>query len=134
MKKDITQLPVKDIKVAVCPRNGDLQEELWDVFLINEGSRPITNVLISSRGYGVLDGREKITTTLRYFHESMSANSNFMIEPIQSSLFGINNEYWVSFNQGEHILDKKFTLLANSVSTTSLVFIPKLEKKGFLID
>ena len=57
MKKDIPQLKVVDLAVAIAPRQEEgVQGELWDTFLINLKEEPIRNVLISSRGYGELDG------------------------------------------------------------------------------
>jgi hypothetical protein len=56
MKKDIPQLKVEDIALAIAPRQ-DAEEEFWDVYLVNLKPDTITNVLISSNGYGEISGK-----------------------------------------------------------------------------
>ena len=67
MKKDIATPEVTDVSVAVVPRQ-EAGEELWDIYLINEGDEPLENVLVTSQGYGSIDGVDKTTTVLRHFH------------------------------------------------------------------
>ena len=89
MKKDIATPEVTDVSVAVVPRE-DAGEELWDIYLINEGDEPLENVLVTSQGYGSIDGVDKTTTVLRHFHQNLGPNDAIRIEPIQPALFGIN--------------------------------------------
>ncbi|MEL6142611.1 MAG: hypothetical protein AAFU67_13460 [Bacteroidota bacterium] len=130
MKKDITQLPVENVAVVISPRTGQASQELWDVYLVNQGNEPLSNVIISCRGYGELDGRDKTTTTLRYFFETVPAASSVLVEPIQPILFGIVNEYWVSFNQGDQMLDKKFVFAADSINAEACGHVAILERIG----
>ena len=68
MMKDIPNLKVEDIAIAVVPRDGmATEEELWDTYLINLKEEPITNVLVNSRGYGKVEGEKMKTTILRHF-------------------------------------------------------------------
>ena len=129
MKKDIATPEVTDVSVAVVPRQ-DAGEELWDIYLINEGDEPLENVLITSQGYGSIDGVDKTTTVLRHFHQTLSARDAIKIEPIQPALFGINNEYWVSFNSGEHMLDKRYLFKAGTISNDALDTLPVLDRPG----
>ena len=129
MKKDIATPEVTDVSVAVVPRQ-DAGEELWDIYLINEGDEPLENVLITSQGYGSIDGVDKTTTVLRHFHQTLSARDAIKIEPIQPALFGINNEYWVSFNSGEHMLDKRYLFKARTISNDALDTLPVLDRPG----
>ncbi len=119
MKKDIATPEVTDVAVAAAPRqeNG---EELWDIYLINLGDEPLENVLITSQGYGNIDGVDKTTTVLRYFHQSVNGRAALKVEPIQPALFGITNEYWVSFNSGDHMLDKRYRFPAGTISREAL--------------
>ena len=66
MIKDIPQLKVEDVAIAIVPRDGE-DDELWDAFLVNLKEVPIANVLISSNGYGEVSGEKRKTTTLRHF-------------------------------------------------------------------
>ena len=54
MKKDIPFLPVEGIQVAIVRTVDELNAEAWHVALINRNAQPITNVFVTSRGYGSL--------------------------------------------------------------------------------
>ena len=56
MKKDIPIKKVTDIAVAALPSEED--PDFWEVFLLNLKNDEIKNVLISSRGYGEIDGKK----------------------------------------------------------------------------
>lgn len=134
MKKDIPQLKVADLAVAIAPRKEEgVEAELWDTFLLNLKDEPILNVLVSSRGYGEVDGEQLETTTLRHFFEEIPPLSAAQIEPIQTSLFGLNNEYWVSFSLNNYMYDKKYTFLQGSISEDYFTVIPLLECEGVMI-
>lgn len=131
MKQDIVVPPVKDVLVAVVPRNNDTTAELWDVYVINTGERPMENVLITSQGYGSIDGRDKTTTVLRHFHQRLDARSYVRVEPIQRALFGLRNEYWISFNAGDDgMLDKRFVFTPGQINAEALETVPVLDKAG----
>jgi hypothetical protein len=131
MKNDIIVPVVTDVAVAVVPRE-DPKEDLWDIYLINLRERPLENVLITSQGYGSIDGVDKTTTVLRYFHAEVPGRQAVKIEPIQPNLFAINNEYWVSFNENGQLLDKKFRFPAGSIRREALEQIPVIERPGIV--
>lgn len=133
MKKDIITIKVEQVAIAIAPREGNIADAIWDTYLINLREEPLENVIIASKGYGQLEGREKITTTLRHFFEVVSPKSATRIEPIQKELFEIANEYWVSFNLGKDMLDKKFVFVAGSVTEEHLREIPLLGRRGVMI-
>lgn len=132
MKKDIAPPEVTDVAVAVVPRQ-DKAEDLWDIYLINLRNEPLENILITSQGYGSIDGVDKTTTVLRHFHQKLEARDAVKIEPIQASLFGINNEYWVSFNSNGHMLDKRYTFPAGTISEAVLTELPVLDRPGVVL-
>ena len=134
MMKDIPNLKVEDIAIAVVPRDADiLEEELWDTYLINLKEEPITNVLINSRGYGEIEGEKMRTTTLRHFFEEVGPLEVVQIEPIQVKLFGLTNEYWVSFVLEEHMYDKKYVFVTGSITQDHFTTIPFINRKGVMI-
>lgn len=133
MKKDIIMKKVEDVALIVAPRHDGQEEELWDTYLLNLKDEPLANVLISSRGYGELEGEKMRTTTLRHFFEEVEAESIIQIEPIQVKLFGINNEYWISFTANGHMFDKKYVFVADSISEENLIHVPILGRKGVMI-
>lgn len=134
MMKDIPNLKVEDIAIAVVPRGeGAFEEDLWDTFLINLKEEPITNVLINSKGYGEVDGEKMKTTILRHFFEEIPALSVVKIEPIQVKLFGLTNEYWVSFTFDDYMYDKKYIFVNGSIVEENFTRIPFINRHGVMI-
>lgn len=130
--KDIPNLRVEDLAIAIIPREGNI-EELWDVYLLNLKNDPIGSVFINSRGYGELDGEKIRTTTLRHFFEQIDGHDTEQVEPIQTRLFGLTNEYWVSFMYNGYMYDKKYVFVKGSIDEMNFTYIPILEKKGVMI-
>ena len=133
MKKDIAPPVVEDIAVAVVQEENELAEKIWNVYLINLKKQDIEGVLSTSHGYGLHNGEEVKTSTLRHFLDVVKAKSFSKIEPIDESVFGLNNEYWVSFFQDNVMYDKKYIFLPESVREDNLTMIPVLNKKGVMI-
>lgn len=131
MKKDIPQLRVTDLAIAIVPREDE--EDLWDVYIINFKEEPIGSVFVNSRGYGELEGEKIRTTTLRHFFEEISPLDMQQIEPIQTELFGLTNEYWVSFMYGGDMYDKKYVFVKGSIDKMHFTTIPFLDRKGVMI-
>ena len=136
MKKDIPEHKVSDLAIAIVPRNGaeiNGEMELWDVYVLNLKNDPIQNVLVNSRGYGELSGEQMKTTVLRHFIEEIGAHQAFLIEPIQTKLFDIANEYWVSFTYNDYMYDKKYVFVRGSIVQENFTTIPLLERRGVMI-
>ena len=137
MKQDILVPEVQDVIVAVVPRpveaTGAGEADLWDIYVINQREDSMDNVLITSQGYGSIDGRDKTTTVLRHFHQTVGAGEAVKVEPIEAELFGLKNEYWISFNSGNQMLDKKFVFKPGTISSESLETVPVLERPGVMI-
>ncbi len=132
MKKDIPQHKVEDIAIAIAPREGE-EDEFWDAYLVNLKEDPITNVLISSNGYGEMSGEKMKTTTLRHFFEEIGPLCCILIEPVQTRLFGLTNEYWISFVQNDYMYDKKYVFVNGSIDASNFSTIPFLGRKGVMI-
>jgi hypothetical protein len=133
MLKDIPQLKVEDVALAVSrTRNREGNEE-WSVYIINMKDTPIEGVLVTSKGYGIKDGEKVNTSVLRHFFENIPARSFEKVEPIIENVFGLNNEYWVSFYVGTDIYDKKYVFLPDSITEDFFTHIPVLEKEGVMI-
>ena len=137
MKQDILVPEVQDVIVAVVPRPVEAtsagEADLWDIYVINQREDSMDNVLITSQGYGSIDGRDKTTTVLRHFHQTVGAGEAVKVEPIEAELFGLKNEYWISFNSGNQMLDKKFVFKPGTISSESLETVPVLERPGVMI-
>jgi hypothetical protein len=133
MKKDITPPEVKDVAVAVVKELNDLGENEWNAYLINMRTNDIEGVLVSSQGYGVYNEEEVKTSTLRHFLDVVPKKDFKKIEPIVETVFGLNNEFWVSFFENKIMYDKKYIFLPETIKEENFVLIPYINKKGVMI-
>lgn len=133
MKKDLPVNIVEDISIAVVLENSTPESKNWTVYLVNEKNVNLTNVLVSSRGYGDKDGRAVKTTTLRHFLGDIEANSSAQIEVIDPQVFGLTNEYWLSYYIDGTIYDKKYIFLPESIVDENLSKVPLVNKPGVII-
>jgi hypothetical protein len=135
MKKDIPEFKVEELAIAILPRleGGLPEDEMWDVYLLNLKEAAIENVLINSRGYGELDGEQMKTTTLRHFFNEVGPKQAHLIEPIQTKLFDIANEYWVSFSFDGYMYDKRYVFVRGSISEDNFTTVPVLHRLGVMI-
>ena len=131
MLKDIFKDEVEDIAIAVVPSEED--NSLWEVYMINLKEEGLENVIVASRGYGMYKGEEVKTSVLRHFLDSFQPLDIRLIEPIQKEVFGLNNEYWVSFYIGQNIYDKKFIFLPESITEDNFIRIPFIDRPGVMI-
>jgi len=132
MKKDIEKPDVKNVTLAVVREKTLLNQDEWKVYLINNNNFPIETTLVVSKGYGEKEGEQQKTSTLRHFLETVPANSSALIEPIDSGVFHLNNEYWVSYYIGRQIYDKRFVFVPDTICEENLTFIKEIEKEGVL--
>jgi len=133
MKADLPDNKVEDIAVAVVLMSETPEVKNWNVYLINLKNEPITNVLVTSKGYGEKDGIAVKTSLLRHSIGDVSQQSAAAIEAIDPQVFGLTNEYWVSFYLGKEIFDKKFIFLPESIVDSNLIKIPVLNQPGVMI-
>jgi hypothetical protein len=122
----------EDIAVAIVPENIEDQNG-WMVYLVNLKNNSLENVIVSSKGYGEIDNKNIQTSTLRHYMEKVEPHTYSKIEPIMEDVFGLANEYWVSFYINKTIYDKKFVFLPESIQETNFITIPFLNKKGVMI-
>jgi hypothetical protein len=133
MLKDIPEQTVEDIAIAVLPKENEIGEREWNVYIINLKNVAIENVLITSKGYGTHKGEEVKTSTLRHFIEIIPPQGFERIEPIIETVFGLNNEYWVSFYIGSQIFERKFLFLPETISDEYLSTVPVMNLPGVVI-
>lgn len=131
MKKDIDFHPVTGVKLAIAKEevNGETN---WAVYIINHNLIALDTVMITSKGYGLIDGEERKTSVLRHMIEQLGPESVAKIEPIDPALFALNNEYWVSYYILDQIFDKKFIFTSGSMDPGNLTYIEALGLEGVL--
>ena len=67
MRKDIHPPKVEGVAMAVVREPDEEGEEAWYVYVINQNEHPLENVLVSSRGYGEMEGEARKTSEMRHF-------------------------------------------------------------------
>lgn len=134
MKKDIIQPEVKNVALAVVKETtDDANETNWYVYIINLNDTALTDVIINSKGYGVINEQSRQTSVLRHYFKEIGPESFAKIEVIMADVFGLSNEYWVSFYQGTQIYDKKYIFLPETINEGNYTNIPLMNKKGVMI-
>lgn len=137
MKQDISFDPIEGVSVAVVLAadkavNAEGQP-IWQVYLLNENDYSLENVIINANGYGQQPDGEKVrTSTLRYLFQEIPPHTAVPVEPIDPSLFHLNNQYWVSYYRGPQIFDKKFIFVPDSIVPDNFSHIPLLDRVGVL--
>ncbi len=132
MKKDITFHKVEGIAIAIVKRVNEAGIPEWFVNFLNMNEFALDNVLIVSRGYGDIDNEKRATSTLRHMLPHVAGRSFEFIELIDSSVFRLTNEFWVSYYIGNQIFDKKFIFVPDTIIEENLTAIPFMEDKGIL--
>jgi hypothetical protein len=133
MLKDIPLLVVENIALAAVPEPNEAGNKEWNVYLVNLYDNPIEGVLVSSKGYGTHEGKDVKTSVLRHMIGTVEPKDYAKVELIQENLFGLNNEYWVSFYLNKHMYDKTYIFLPDSIIEVNLTMIPVLNKMGVMI-
>jgi len=132
MIKDIPFKKVQDIAVAVAPHT-DEEGQVWVVYLVNMKDKAISGVLVNSKGYGTVDGKQVKTSSLRHFFEKIEGRDFVTLEILPEKLTGIANQFWVSFWLDGFLYDKQFVFVSESTVRDNLTNIPVLNKKGVMI-
>jgi len=133
MKKDLPENIVEDVAMAVVLSGETPEVKSWTVYLVNLKEKGIDNVLISSKGYGEKDGKMVKTSVLRHFLGDIAARSFKGVEAIDPEVFGLTNEYWLSYYIDGVIYDKKFIFLPESIVDDNLIHIPLVDSPGVMI-
>jgi len=121
MLKDIPQLKVENVAVAIVKEQSN-GADVWNAYIINLKNEMLEGVLITSKGYGMMEGEERKTSTLRHFIENIPPQSCVKIEPITDNVLNLNNEYWVSFYLNNTMYDRKYVFLPGVINEEKHTF------------
>ncbi len=133
MKKDIEIPEVKDIAVAVVSEKNISEEIDWNVYMVNMGTEILRNILVVSRGYGEINNETIKTSTLRQHFDELGPKEFLKIEPIMEEVFGVTNEYWISYYIGDKIFDKQYIFLPETIKKEHFTKVPIVNKPGVMI-
>ncbi|MEQ9402283.1 MAG: hypothetical protein RIM99_01750 [Cyclobacteriaceae bacterium] len=129
MKKDISFQPVKNVHVAIIKA-----EDGWKAHLLNRSPSLLENIMVTSRGYGETKTEKQETSVLRHLIPHLGPGEFALIEPIDESVFHLNNEYWVSYFINDQVFDKKYIFLPDSIIDDNLIVIEEMKLRGILHD
>ena len=135
MKEGLFGPKVENVGVAVVQDFNEENIEIFNVYLVNLRDDIMEGIIITSTGYreNANTGERVKTSTLRHCLEVMLPNEAAKIEPIMEDVFGLANEYLVSFWVNDVMYDKKYVFLPETISTSKMKEIPVLGKKGVMI-
>lgn len=135
MKEGLFGPKVENVGVAVVQDFNEENIEIFNVYLLNLRDDIMEGIIITSTGYGenANTGERVKTSTLRHCLEVMLPNEAAKIEPIMEDVFGLANEFLVSFWVNDIMYDKKYVFLPETISSSKMKEIPVLGKKGVMI-
>ena len=135
MKEGLFGPKVENVGVAVVQDFNEENIEIFNVYLLNLRDDIMEGIIITSTGYGEYanTGERVKTSTLRHCLEVMLPNEAAKIEPIMEDVFGLANEFLVSFWVNDVMYDKKYVFLPETISSSKMKEIPVLGKKGVMI-
>lgn len=130
MKKDINIPVVKDVFVAIIHEYNDIYKAHdWNAYIINDKNIDLEVVLIVTSGYS----KEKTTSIFRKKLDKLPAKSYAKIELMQEELFTLNNQFKVTFFEGNTMFDKTYLFRKNTINKNALQPIPLMEARGVLV-
>lgn len=135
MREELLGPKVEGVAFAVVEQLNEENEKVYNVYLINLRDDIMEGIIVTSQGYGnnVNTGETVRTSKLRHSLELLLPNEVAKIEPIIEEVFGLSNEYWISFWVNDVLYDKKFVFLAESISQENMKVLPIIGEKGVMI-
>ncbi|QNK76684.1 hypothetical protein [Winogradskyella undariae] len=130
MKKDIEFPKVQDVYVTVVQEKHLEYKTLdWNAYIINNSDKDLDTVLIVSRGYS----DTKLTPVMRHTIAKLPARSYAKIEFLQEKVIELNNEFKVTFFEGNKMYDKTYLFRKNTINEKALQTVPLMQMKGILV-
>ena len=130
MKKDIKIPEVKNVHVAVVQEEHlEYKTQDWNTYIINNSDVDLETVLIVSQGYN----DKKMTPPMRHTIAKLPARSYAKIEYLQEKVLELNNEFKITFFEGNQMFDKTYLFRKNTINKKALQTIPLMKLLGVLV-
>ncbi len=135
MKEELLGPKVENVGVAVIQSINEENEKEYTVYLISLRDDIMEGIIVASTGYGenTTTGEKIKTSTLRHGIEVLLPNEIAKIEPIMPEVFGLSNEFWVSFWVEDVLYDKRFVFPAESLIEENFKYLDVFKRKGVLL-
>jgi hypothetical protein len=129
VKKDIHIPKVENVYVAVVNEYNDMYKTNdWNAYIINDKDVDLDMVLIVVNGFT----ETKLTSTMRHKLNKLPAKSFAKIEFMQEDVLQLNNEFKITFFEGNNMFDKTYLFRKNTININAFQKIPVMNKKGVL--
>ena len=117
MKSDI-KIPIVEnvFLAAVLEYSDDFDENIWNIYLINDSDFQLDGVMVVSKAFGTIDGEMRKTSSLRHAFVEIPAISVKKVEMIEKSVLTLNNEFMLTYFISDTLYDKVFIFKTNFVS------------------
>jgi len=114
LKEDISIPEVKGVYVAVVQEYNDIYKTNdWNAYIINDKDVDLEMILIVSKGYS----QQKETSLMRHKLDRLPKKSYAKIELLQEEVLSLNNEFKVTFFEGNSMFDKTCLFRKNTIFT-----------------
>ena len=135
MKEELLGPKVENVAIALVQMINEEKEKEYYVYLINLRDDIMEGIIVASTGYGenANTGEKVKTSTLRHCIEILLPKEAAKIEPIMPELFGLSNEYWLSFWVNDTLYDKRYIFPAESIVEENFVVIEQLGLPGVIL-
>jgi len=131
MKKDIQIPVVENVYIAIVNEYNDIYKtQDWNAYIINDKAVDLDMVLIVTSGFS----EDKMTSIFRKKLDKLPKKSYAKIELMQEDLFALNNQFKVTFFEGNTMFDKTYTFRKNTINLKALQPIPLMEARGVLVN
>ena len=130
MKKDIEIPKVEGVYIAVVSEYNEIYKtQDWNAYIINDKDVDLEIVLIVTSGYS----ENKMTSIFRKKLDVLPKKSYAKIELMQEDIFALNNEFKVTFFEGNAMFEKTYLFRKNTINDKALQSIPLMKAKGILV-
>ena len=130
MKKDIEIPEVEGVYLAVVNEyNSIYKTQDWNAYIINDKDVDLEMVLIVTSGYN----DTKMTSIFRKKLDKLPKKSYAKIELMQEDLFALNNQFKVTFFEGNRMFDKTYLFRKNTINLKALQPLPLMDVRGVLV-
>ena len=130
MKKDIHIPKVEGVYIAIVNEYNDVyQTQDWNAYIINDKEVDLDTVIIVTSGYS----DSKTTSVFRKKIDKLPKKSYAKIELIQEELFALNNQFKVTFFEGNTMYDKTYAFRKNTINKNALQPVPLMKVRGVVV-
>jgi len=134
MKKDIEIQEMKDVYVSAVLEQDENQDDAWYIYFINDKNEMLEGIIITSSGYMPTEkGKETVSSTFRHKVGDIPSKTAVKIEMIDSQVFEIYNEFWVTFFCDNRLMERKFIFGPYTIDKNFLEVVPLLDNRGILV-